>query len=344
MVTSRCYTPGFESGRVYRGAFDSASSALSWSRGAVVATISPSDSMVRAWPCQSVMRPPAASTTGTSAAIVEALQVRPVQAEPDQPSRKRGVTQAAPVEDVPAGARADCLHSGRGAGVEGVRVRDAGHDLGEALRARAAHRLPVEERPPTRDADARRLVEEVADDSDDGTPLVTKRDQGPEVRQAGRELTGPVDGVEDPHPVPIGAFGAELLADDSVSGLLPLDDAAQLRLHLPVEGGHRRPVGLDLDLGLERHEPGHLADAVRERFGQPNEFIGDHGHLVLAGARSVRGFGAGVSFDDPAGVANLPSVQMGSGGCRPPLRDEVLPIVPTDAIAAVQAMRQASAQ
>ena len=83
-----------------------------------------------------------------------------------------------------------------------------------------------------------------------GRPLVAKCDQGPEVRQAGRELTGPVDGIEDPYPVPIGAFGAELLADDSVPGLLPLDDAAQLRLHGAVKGRHGGPVGLDLYLGL----------------------------------------------------------------------------------------------
>ena len=142
------------------------------------------------------------------------------------------------------------------------------------------HRSAIEPRPSTRDADAHRLVEEVSDDSNDGTPLVAKGDQGPEVRKAGGELAGPVDGVEDPHPVAIGAFGSELLSDDPVPGLLPADDAAQLRLHRAVEGGHRRPVGLDLDLRLVRRPPGHLARGVRERFGQPDELIGNHAHLA----------------------------------------------------------------
>ena len=115
--------------------------------------------------------------------------------------------------------------------------------------------------------------------SDDGATLVAQGDQGPEVRQAGGELTGSVDGVEDPHPVPAGAFCAELLADDSVPGLVPLDDPAQRRLHRAVEGGHGGPVGLDLDLGLVRDSPCRLACRSRERFRQPDEFIGNHeGH------------------------------------------------------------------
>ena len=87
------------------------------------------------------------------------------------------------------------------------------------------------------------------DDSDHRAALVAHGDQRPEIREAGGKLAGPVDRVEDPHPLPIGAFGSELLSNDSVPRLLLLDDAAQRPLHGAVEDSHRRPICLDLDLG-----------------------------------------------------------------------------------------------
>ena len=73
----------------------------------------------------------------------------------------------------------------------------------------------------------------------------------PKLGKAGRELAGPVDGVEDPHPFSSGTFCSVLLSYDPVPRQLPFDDAAQRRLHRAVHGSDGgRPVGLDLDLGL----------------------------------------------------------------------------------------------
>ena len=237
--------------------------------------------MVSASPRQSVMRPPAASTTGTSAAMSNGSRFGPFKQSPTSPRRERsGVAEAAAVEDVPTGARADRLHSRGGAGVEGVGIGDAGDDGRQAVRTSATHRPPVERRPSTGHADAHGLVEEVGDHPDDGTSLVAEGDQGPEIRKAGGELPGPVDRVEDPHPFPIRSFGSELLAHDAVRRLPLLDDSAQRRLHRPIHRRDRGPVGLDLDLGIGRGAARGLARRLRESLGQPDELLGNHAGSV----------------------------------------------------------------
>ena len=254
----------------------SSSSARSWSRGPAVATISPSDSMVSALPRQSLIRPPRGFDYRYQGHDVERLQVRPVQAEPDEAARERRETEAAPVEHVPSRARADRLHPRGGAGVEGVRVGDAGDDGTELGRPCASDRPAVEQRFPTGDADADRLVEQVGDDPDDGPPFVAERDQGAEARKSGGELPRPVDRVEDPDPVPTRAIGAELLAEDAVRRLALLDDSAQRRLHRSVHRRDRRSVGLDVDLRVARDALCGLARRVREHLGQPDEFVENH--------------------------------------------------------------------
>ena len=104
--------------------------------------------------------------------------------------------------------------------------------------------------------------------------FVAQGDQDPEVRKTGGELSSPVNGVENPHPLPAGTFGSEFLSDDSVPGLASLDDAAKRRLHRTIERGHRRPVGLDFQfepIGGRLHR---LACRSGEYFGQLDEAAG----------------------------------------------------------------------
>lgn len=95
---------------------------------------------------------------------------------------------------------------------------------------------------------------------------VKEGEEGPKEGHAGDEGLGAVDGVEHPHPLGVGAIGAELFADDAVGGVTLGDKAAHKLLRAAIGRGDRGVVALKVNgeggIGEERGDE--VAAGARE--------------------------------------------------------------------------------
>jgi len=119
------------------------------------------------------------------------------------------------------------------------------------------------------------------DDPHHGLPLIEKRKQGPEERNAVDECLGPVDGIDDPLEAGLRMRDSMLLPDHAMLGTKFGETPPHKELRLAIGLGDRRAVAFlhDLDLLLVAREDGLL------RFLHETECESEFGFEIVRGHR-----------------------------------------------------------